>query len=149
MRALSWIGALLISAAAFGQKELVGTYEAVMYLKGSAVSNRSLPVGQVMLFKLNGNGTWQMHNMLSGWEGKWTLRKNRVEMITLVGTTGKMKKPHTDWLEISPNKKVLTLKKGEAKVMEFRRDDSFESKLAKRYQEVAKKTGIPWPPSKG
>ncbi len=121
------------SAVTFAQKQFIGTYDVVMILKGKVIDNATLPPGQVKILELRANGTWLMHDMMSGWDGTWSI-KNDLSLKTLNGPAGKLKKPDTFGLAPSPDRSRLLIKNAKDKknTLEFRWNPKARANWEKR-----------------
>ena len=88
-------------------KQYVGTYEAVRFVQGKRVDNKTLPPGQVMRLELHAEGNWVMRNMLIGFDGKWRLTGKNLVLISVNGPAGKLKTPEKWILAPKPDRTRL------------------------------------------
>jgi hypothetical protein len=129
-------------ALTFGQAaSYVGTYDVVRFDKGKPIDNNSLPPGQVMILELKKNGSFQMHNFLSGFDGSWKLAGKQLMLTFITGPAGKVKKPDVVTVQPMPDRTKLVIvgPKSFAGQLEFHWNPKATENWNRRMSEAMKK----------
>ena len=129
--------AVTLACAGFGWaqvKQYVGTYEAIRFVQGRRVENKTLPAGQVMFLELHIDGNWVMRNMLIGYDGSWHMTGNKLVMITVNGPAGKITPPEKWILVPKPDRKrfVVISPRKLVGLIEFRYAPNIKAELTER-----------------
>jgi hypothetical protein len=91
-----------------------------------------------MFAELRRNGTFQMRNFLSGFDGTWKVEKGHVRITITDGPAGKLKKPDSILLKPQPDRRRLVVvhPKATAGQLEFRFDPTIRERVRRRMQEI-------------
>jgi hypothetical protein len=125
------------SSAESSDNPLVGTYEVVMFEDGKAVDNATLPPGQARLLKVNADGTWILRDMMTGVEGTWEMRGERLVLRPTKGPAGPAPAEAEPMvLEPQPDRTRLVIVEpaDAAGMIEMRYDPEIEQKMQEATQ---------------